>query len=239
MKKILVAATVALAMGTGVASADIVTIDQIIDGWDESSVVGGSAVSVVNQANPGGVDTVSWGTTSGAQSSYVWDSTDVEFDVDTDDNGGLFSLGQFTHNNNVIGAGSSITAVVLDFAFGTFESPETLSVEFNFAHNETSNQSPCGFTSTSVCDDFVTITNAPLNQVITYGGVNYFFSLKGFSTDGGDSFTNIFQTQENQANHAQLYATITTTAVPDGGATLALLGGALVGLGALRRRMGI
>ena len=233
MKKKILLATAMLAISAGVANADVVTIDTIVDNW-QNAVGGGGTVSYNNQLNPN-ADTVSWGGNLGnGQSSYVWDSNNTAFNVTTGTN---FSLGQFTHNNKPIAAGTSITSVDLAFSVGTFEAPASLSATFQFSHDETPNSGTCTYPSVTPCADRVTITNAFFNApIVDNGGTNYFFTLLGFSIDGGNTISNQFVTQEGVANNAQLYAIITTAPVPDGGATLALLGGALMGLGMLRRK---
>lgn len=238
MKKLLIAATLVLSLGAGTASADTVWIDSIVDGWENPS--GGLFVNIDNDPNPG-TDTIRWGwpTGFGGQSGYDWNSSNVPFSVQT---GSIFSLGQFTHHNNPIFANTSITSVDLSFDVGNFEAPSNLNATFTFWHDETPNQSPCGFPSSSTCDDFVEITGAFFDApIIDNGGKHYYFTLLGFSTDGGETTSLQFQTKENKANKAKLYAVITEApiGVPDGGATLALLGGALLGLGALRRRVGL
>lgn len=190
----------ALTLFGATAHADVISIDSIVDGWQNP--VGGTNVSINNSANPGG-DVIRWGTNIGnGQSGYTWDSRNTAFNAAT---GVLFSLGEFTHVNQPIGSGSAISRVDLDFTVGSFESPLTVGATFRFDHNETSN------TGGGCCNDLVTISNAFFNTPFQdNGSTNYFFSLLGFSTDGGQTLSTIFSTKEGQSNHAKLYAVITT-----------------------------
>ncbi|HTV02304.1 MAG TPA: VPDSG-CTERM sorting domain-containing protein, partial [Luteitalea sp.] len=98
------------------------------------------------------------------------------------------------------------------------------------------------YPSTTPCSDRVTISNTFFNTpIVDNMGKNYYFTLLGFSTDGGTTTSNSFISQEGGSNSAGLYAVITTVPVstPDGGTTLALLGGALMGIGALRRKLSV
>lgn len=72
----------------------------------------------------------------------------------------------------------------------------------------------------------------------------YFYNLSALGWNGTDSLVlSGFWPQQGSISHVTLYGTSktpptsTTPGVPDGGTTLALLGGSLVGLGSLRRLM--
>ena len=238
LKNTIATATLVWALGSGAASAANITINSIVDGW--SGAVGGYNVVYNNSANPG-YDSVRWGKDVGnGRSRYYWDSRNTGasgFTVATDT---IFSLGTFTHDNRRIGLGTSITSVNLDFELGTFDFATKLSTTFVFGHQETPNSAPCALESNSTCDDYVTLKDAPIDQAIQYNGKTYYFSLLGFGETALELPEGVLQTAEGEQTSAKLYAIIreTPVSVPDGGATLALLGGALVGLGALRRRFG-
>ncbi len=198
-------AVAALALFGITARADAVTIDLITDGW-LNAVGGAGTVSISNSANPGS-DVVRWGGNIGnGQSMYIWDATTTPFDAATNV---LFSLGQFTHENRAIQGGTGLSSVDLDFVVGNFTTPTSLGATFRFDHDETPN------TSSGCCNDLVTISNAFFNTPFVDGGTSYYFSLLGFSTNGGATISTSFSTVEGQANHAELYAVITTAPLPE------------------------
>ncbi|OPY06771.1 MAG: hypothetical protein A4E66_02136 [Syntrophus sp. PtaB.Bin001] len=222
----------------GVALADLSVTS--VDG-DWANAVGGKNVIILNdQAPDGRVATASWGEAASwwnknpARSSYVFESIITPFKAPTD--GTAFSLGTFTHNNFPIPSGSGITGIKLLFNLG-IEGFSALSTTFVYSHNETpNNSSPPSNPSNN---DIVTITNPVLNAHFISGGNDYYFSLLGFSQDGGATISNVFSTIENQANSAQLYGIITTTPIPTPTpipAAIWLLGSGLVGLIGVRRR---
>lgn len=171
-----------------------------------------------------------------------------------------FALGEFTHFNNPINAGTSITQAILTLTFGanfsvdggTTWSPGTTSfaAEYIFKHNETTNDPaggalcanglpnrvPGGVNSNGCADNVLAILNS--NQEVAFddgaGGL-YFLSISGFEV-GGTLFDS-FWTKEEADNSASLIATFTAkpNVIPLPAAVWMLVGG-IGALGAVARR---
>jgi hypothetical protein len=229
----LLAGAAALALA---AQAAAVPVTISVVGADFNDVVGGTNVNFTNSDGIAGNEEVRWGTPAeGGQSGYRFDSAaPPAFVVET---GTQFSLGDFTHFNFPIVAGTSISGLSLDIMADLEVEGNPVSegpFVFSFLHNETTN----GCSPLPTCaNDIVSFSNLVSSDSFNVNGVDYTLTLLGFMQGG--VFTEFFSTIENQANTAQLIASFTAVlppvTVPEPG-TLLLFGAALAGLGMARRR---
>lgn len=238
-------------MMSGVASAAVVTLDPISDAWQNN--VGGTNVTLDATGIAPATASARWGNEQNdndLQSGYDFQTVATPIDIDVPP-GNSFLLGTFTHLNNIISAGTSITSIQLALSAGVSvdgNSATTSNFVFNFAHNETDNQaSDCsngdGTTTANGlgvhvngCADIISVMSADTTDSFTIDGVQYTLSITGFSTDGGLTIVDSFLTTEAANNNAQLFGAITAVVNVPEPASLALIGVGLLGFAAMRRR---
>ena len=238
LKKIIGFLAIVMVLNVGSAFAVDLTISSIVGNW--ANALPPATATLVDAPNQG-TDTARWGTDAGSgQSGYNFTPAG-NITVTPALLGTPLLLGTFQHLNNPILA-PFLTSIDYNLSFTTNGIPAGLATVFHFAHNETPNVAPCAGgpdgPSTSVCDDFVTVTTSALNQHIIVGGTDYFFNLLGFSKNGGATINSVFQSPELQTNSAGVYAIVTLTPIgapePD---ALLLLGTGLGGVALIARKL--
>lgn len=188
----------------------------------------------------------------------IEETSGYEFDAATPPNvvepvDTIFGLGSFTHFNNPITAGTSITGVSFEVTgnISLVDDDNNVSIvgprtfAFDILHNETTNSGPLSSCveqpSLSVCDDAVTISTAMGTDTFEVNGDSFTLDILGFSTDldaaSNGIFTEKFLSPEGGSNERILAATFTQniSPVPLPAAGWMLLAG-IGGLAALRRR---
>jgi hypothetical protein len=133
--------------------------------------------------NHKGDHSISWGTTSGTQSSLNLFNFDTTQAITT--NGAAIITQGLTHNNNVV-SGATLKSTVLNTYLSLKPSGGSAFDEgldlYQISFKETTNNAnqkgktatqSCGFDSVSYCDDIFTLTGGSLNTGFDYAGFHY------------------------------------------------------------------
>jgi hypothetical protein len=152
--------------------------------------------------------------------------------------GTQFDIGHFTYYNGNTTAGTAVDSVSLSISLNltspTGASPDPTSYSYGLSIDITPNT-----TGNAVTDgDIVTILNGVTSGTFTADGVTYTLFLEGFSTDGGQTFTQQFLSPEESTAQADIYAIIQQPSLIPEPVSLSLLGSGMFVMGVLRRRRG-
>lgn len=237
--KTLLAGSAAALVLAGAAQAGTISITSVTGQW--TSITGGS------NTTPLGGSSISWGNSTGfGQSGYdfvgIAPPTVAGLPPDT-----VFDLGTFTHRNNPIEAGTSITAATLKVLFDFVIDSDPLTViqrssTFVFKHNETDNGAdPCangganyvGVNINGCADNVDPATNPNFSESFDVDGVTYLLDVTGF--DIGSSFWTVEQATNTATIRARFTEKSNVAPIPLPAAGWLLVAG-LGGLGALSRR---
>lgn len=191
----------------------------------------------------GGVGTsqLSWGVPPNAtspQSSYIFAGVS---DGAVSKDGNPFLIGTFSHLNFPVDdplLTETDLELMVNFGAGYGGAYDFL---FHFDHYETPwSLQDCpvvggpGTSYVGGCPDVVTIVNPPQAHRVQLGNEIFEFMVSGFQQNG--QIVNQLVTYERQANTAQVFGQLNKVGDVPEPTTMVLIGSALVGLGAARRR---
>ena len=233
---------VALLLSVSAANAVQIQFQVLESRWD--NVAGGPPLSV-DDVFAGGTQSVRWGggCNFGADLCSGYDFTSVNQVTSAPNT--PFILGDFTHQNFPILAGTSIDSVDLflrgnlfiDAEDGNgFQSFGQRTFDFSFDHDETPNVQavcPAATGNENGCADIVDVSALIDDEELIIGDQLVVLSILGFREDG--IFTEQFISPELGSTTAEVIGQFTVSTVPLP-APVVLLISALIGLGFISRR---
>jgi hypothetical protein len=188
MRRLALAIAVAAAFASGQSGAATINVDTVTATWGNVAPGSGNSLSGV------GTSQLRWGTpVEGQQSGYGFVGLSTKGnDVEKD-----FQLGTFTHYNNPIRSGTSITETTLSFSVGlTIDgTTKTVASAFKFKHNETSNLKTgqtcangalhgAGVNANGCADQVTFLSALDMLGEFQIGSAIYAMQIRGFLLDG-------------------------------------------------------
>lgn len=228
------------------ATVTNISFDNISATW--LAPIGGNNINYSGQGTDNAA--IFWGSGSGPQSGYRFESDIPMISVDMDTQmSGITSIGSFTHYNFPISSGSGISGVKLQLTMDVdVDGTVMQGVNFVYAFNhwETpNNANPCANggpnnqgINNNGCADNVAVNFLQESGFFTIDNIEYALDIRGFLV--GDNPATTFWTREDLTNTAQLRGQVVLRdvagAVPEPATWALMIGGfALVGA-SLRRR---
>jgi len=185
------------------AAAQVITYTSVNAEWRDAQDTNGASAPDPIIDNVSDPIRVSWGTTTGTQSSYT-----VEISIPPDPTDP--PAAEFIHNNFTVNQ-PWLTSVVLDIEVefdvefeGTTTSFGPMIFTYTLDHDETPNGGSCPYPTTGPgCSDAVTITQAPTPTTFTVGGKVYTLGMT-FLDASGDPVDQFITQEGGVANSTDL-----------------------------------
>jgi hypothetical protein len=246
-------AAAAVAVATAAAApASAVTIDfaNITGEWFDVALTAGPALGFTGNGTANA--SVRWGNDTGfGRSGYDFAAIGIpQLTITPPGSSAVTSIAQFTHVNQPISGGTSITGAKLRFTTDVIVDGSFLtnvSFVYNFNHDETPNAAdPCaygganniGVNINGCADRVLTVFNSQ-SDFFTIGANNYALDVVGFLVGAPASTVTNFLTTERADNSAFILGRVVlyTTAVPEASTWAMLIAGfGLVGAASRRQR---
>lgn len=245
-------AAIAAATATFAAPAAAVTIDfaNIKGEWFDVALIGGPALEFTGNGTANA--SVRWGNDTGSgRSGYDFAAIGIpQLNVTPPGGSAVTSIAQFSHVNQPITAGTSITSAKLRFTTDVIVDGSFLtnvSFIYNFNHDETPNAAdPCayggansqGVNINGCADRVLTVFNSQ-SEFFTIGNDDYALDVVGFLVGTPPVTVTNFLTTEQQTNTAFILGRVVlySEAVPESSTWAMLIAGfGLVGAASRRQR---
>jgi hypothetical protein len=243
MRKLGLALAIALLAFAPAAQAATITFDNVVSAWSNAN----PAANATYRNNGTQVASADWGGAFPTGSGYDFaGAAPPAINVLVPPSpSSIFNLGTFTHRNQPIAAGSSITGIRLTVTTDVVVdavSQGKKNFVFDFIHNETpNNATTCADggalgvgVNSNGCADQVRFVYNTLSDSFTVGSIEYTLSLAGFVV-GGNTVSD-FWTKEQANNAAVLQGVVVERSTIPEPASMFLLGAGLLGLAVRMRR---